>query len=321
MPMCISDGKLRNPAFFSCQPGRRCDILKKKGDEAMFIPEKGVLETSQRYFFTPSAQAMELLYYPTRAGWYFCDSRYTFSHRAETARLASHRLNLMLICVAKGTLEFRLESGHAIASPGQAALFDCRHPHEYDAGPEGVEFTWLLFNGLNAMELYERIIQSKGGRQVFAAGGFSGISGNIVQLVESCSAGERMSEPECSVLIHQILCTLLWNTGQQESEAVQAAVRFIRKNYRQGISVGEVAGTAGFSEAHFSRTFKAQTGYAPYEYVQLCRINEAKRLLLSTGLPVGEIAYRVGYGSEACFINAFRRKVGVPPGAYRRLPI
>ena len=287
----------------------------------MHIPEAGVLEASQRYFFTPSAQAVELLYYPTRAGHYFCDSRYAFSHWAETARLASHRMNLMLICVRRGSLSFRLEGVRAAAGPGQAALFDCRRPHEYAAGGEGTEFTWLLFNGLNAKELYHRIIQSQGGRQVFSPQGFSALSGGISRLVESCGTGERLSEPECSLLIHHLLCTLLWGTGQGESEAVGAAVRFIRENYRRGLTVREMASAAGFSDAHFSRVFKRQTGCAPYEYLQLCRIDEAKRLLLSTGLSVGEIADRVGYGSEGHFIHAFRKKVGVPPGAFRRLPV
>lgn len=287
----------------------------------MHIPEPGVLETSQRYFFTPSAQAVELLYYPTRTGHYFCDSRYSFSHRAETARLASHRLNLMLICVCRGSLAFHLGEDRMIAGPGQAALFDCRQPHEYAAGKEGVEFTWLLFNGLNARNWYHRVIQSRGGRQVFTPAGFSAISGEISRLVESCRSEEWLSDPECSLLIHRLLCNLLWGTGQKESEAVGAAIRFIRENYRRSVTVGEAAAAAGFSEAHFSRVFKAQTGCAPYEYIQLCRVDEAKRLLLSTRLSVGEIADRLGYGSEGCFINAFRRKVGVPPGTFRKLPV
>lgn len=287
----------------------------------VYIPEPGVLEDSLRYFFTPSAQALELLYYPNRVGHYFCDRRYSFSHRAETARLSSHRLNLMLICVCRGALTFQLGEGRVTAGPGQAALFDCRQPHEYAAGEKGVEFTWLLFNGLNAQELYRRIIQSRGGRKVFAPGGFSAISGEISRLVESCRTGDRLSEPECSQLIHRLLCSLLWETEEKESEAVESAIRFIRENYRRGITVRDAAGVAGFSEAHFSRVFKAQTGCAPYEFVQLCRIDEAKRLLLSTRLSVAEISNWLGYSSEGHFINAFRKKAGVPPGAFRHLPV
>ena len=80
------------------------------------------------------------------------------------------------------------------AGPGQAALFDCRQPHEYAAGEEGVDFTRLLFKDLNAQESYRRAIQSRGGRQVFTPGGSSAISGEISWLVESCRTGDRLSE-------------------------------------------------------------------------------------------------------------------------------
>ena len=47
----------------------------------MLIPELGVHQTSERYFFTPSSLAKELFYYPTRLGHYFCSSRYSFNHQ------------------------------------------------------------------------------------------------------------------------------------------------------------------------------------------------------------------------------------------------
>ena len=48
----------------------------------MLIPEKGVHQTSERYFFTPSSLARELFYYPTRCGHYFCSSEYSFSPKS-----------------------------------------------------------------------------------------------------------------------------------------------------------------------------------------------------------------------------------------------
>lgn len=289
----------------------------------MDIPEAGVLNSSLRYFFTPSSLASELFYYPTRAGRYFCDHRYAFNHDVETARLASHRLNLMLICVCRGELRFVLEGETASAMPGQAALFDCRRPHEYSA-QDDTEFCWMLFNGLNAEALYRRILQNKGGRHVFAPAGFSEIARGIGELVSSCETGERMSEAACSQLIHHLLCELLLggeSSGGEENQAVNAAIGFINRNLYRTITVGDVAAAASFSAAHFSRVFKLQTGYSPYEYILLRRIDEAKHLLASTRLSVKEIAYRTGYNSEENFIHSFQKKVGVSPGTFREYPI
>lgn len=289
----------------------------------MEIPEEGVLSNSLRYFFTPSSLASELFYYPTRAGRYFCDHRYAFNHDAETARLASHRLNLMLICVCRGALRFVLEGEAVTAMPGQAALFDCRRPHEYSA-QDDTEFCWMLFNGLNAEALYRRILQNKGGRHVFAPAGFPEITQGIGALVSACETGERMSEAACSQLIHQLLCELLLggeSSGREENRAVGEAIGFINRNLNRTITVGDVAAAASFSPAHFSRVFKLQTGYSPYEYILLRRIDAAKHLLTSTRLSVKEVAYQVGYNSEENFIHSFRKKVGVTPGVFRSVPV
>ena len=289
----------------------------------MDIPEEGVLSSSLRYFFTPSSLASELFYSPTRAGRYFCDRRYAFDQHVETARLASHRLNLMLICVCRGELRFVLEGETADAMPGQTALFDCRRPHEYSARDD-TEFYWMLFNGLNAEALYRRIVQSKGGRHVFAPKGFAEITRGIGALVESCETGERMSEAACSQLIHRLLCELLLggeSFGREENQAVSEAIGFINRNLYRNITVRDAAAAASFSPAHFSRVFKRQTGYSPYEYILLRRIDAAKHLLTSTRLSVKEVAYQVGYNSEENFIHSFRKKVGVTPGVFRSVPV
>jgi len=85
--------------------------------------------------------------------------------------------------------------------------------------------------------------------------------------------------------------------------------------------VEQVAAAVGFSPAYFSKTFKSQTGFSPYEYIVLRRIDEAKELLTSTRLSVKEIAYQVGYNSIENFVHSFQKKVGVPPGMFRKVPV
>ena len=53
-------------------------------------------------------------------------------------------------------------------------------------------------------------------------------------------------------------------------------------------------------------------------YLILLRIAESKRLLLSTDLPIADIAGRVGYSNVNNFIKMFRSRVGTTPLQYRR---
>ncbi len=75
---------------------------------------------------------------------------------------------------------------------------------------------------------------------------------------------------------------------------------------------------AGVAERTFKRRFKAATGYAPIDYVQRLRVEDAKRRLERTDAPIDDISWRVGYEDPAFFRRLFRRTTGLAPGAYRR---
>jgi AraC-like DNA-binding protein len=74
----------------------------------------------------------------------------------------------------------------------------------------------------------------------------------------------------------------------------------------------------GLSRSQFAERFAAVVGRPPLAYLADWRMHRGRALLRGGGLRVGEVARRVGYGSEAAFSTAFRRAAGVAPGAYRR---
>ena len=82
--------------------------------------------------------------------------------------------------------------------------------------------------------------------------------------------------------------------------------------------VEEMIRRAGVAERTFKRRFKAATGFAPIDYVQRLRVEDAKRRLERTDAPIDEISWRVGYEDPAFFRRLFRRTTGLSPGAYRR---
>ena len=289
----------------------------------MLIPEKGVHQTSERYFFTPSSLARELFYYPTRGGHYFCSSLYSFDHRSEIAMQGDHNQNIMLFYIHSGAMELTLGSVRALAASGQVVLFDCREPYRY-AASDGLEFSWLLFNGLNTHAFYRRILQAHGGRQVFMPSGVSEIAQLLDSIFTGCAADERPGEAQLSQMLHSILGLLLLNDtspAHAGSDRIAEAIRYMNRHLFDELSVQEVAASISLSPSHFSRQFKAKTGYSPYEYIILRRIDKAKYLLTSTQLSVKEIAYATGYNSEENFIHSFRSNVGIAPGLFRTHPI
>lgn len=61
-------------------------------------------------------------------------------------------------------------------------------------------------------------------------------------------------------------------------------------------------------------------GTPPLAYLSRWRLHLASTLLRNGPLTVSAVAERVGYDSEAAFSKAFKRRLGVPPSAYRRHP-
>ena len=289
----------------------------------MLIPENGVHQTSERYFFTPSSLARELFYYPTRCGHYFCNSLYSFSHQSEIARQGDHNQNIMLFLIQAGAMELTLNGTPTLATVGQTVIFDCREPYRYTAS-DGMEFTWLLFNGLNTRDFYRRILLARGGRHVFAPPAVPEIARLLDGLLSGCAPDERPSEAARSQLIHRLLCLLLLDehgTAPDRSDRIAQAIRYMHRHLHEALTVQEVAAAVNLSQSHFSRALKARTGYSPYEYIVLRRIDKAKYLLTSTQQTVSEVAYASGYNSEENFIHSFQKHVGIPPGLFRKYPV
>ena len=83
------------------------------------------------------------------------------------------------------------------------------------------------------------------------------------------------------------------------------------------LSLEALAAIAGMSPFHFARAFKTKTGCPPHRYVVVQRVERAKVLLRTTGLPITEIAVRVGWENPSKFAAQFKAMVGMTPGAWR----
>jgi transcriptional regulator GlxA family with amidase domain len=93
--------------------------------------------------------------------------------------------------------------------------------------------------------------------------------------------------------------------------------RHILENARAHLDLAALAEVAGASPRHLSRLFRAELGMNPAAYVELTRIDIARRLLEESTSPIKAIAYAAGFGSTATLRRAFLRRIGVTPLGYR----
>lgn len=107
------------------------------------------------------------------------------------------------------------------------------------------------------------------------------------------------------------------NMASDADSVVKHVQRFIRDNLGEELSRGQIAAEVCMSPDYVSRVFRQETGIQLSEYITEARMEEARHLLETTDLPVGEVAYKTGYYNIAYFSRVFRIRNNATPASYR----
>lgn len=100
--------------------------------------------------------------------------------------------------------------------------------------------------------------------------------------------------------------------------ALACALRAMHQDVRGGWTVAELARLAGMSRSAFAARFSERLGCAPMEYLARWRMALAQDALGRGSKPLDRLAEEIGYESASAFSTAFRRRVGISPGAFAR---
>ena len=91
------------------------------------------------------------------------------------------------------------------------------------------------------------------------------------------------------------------------------AVSWLRSNFAQPMNLDELSKLVNMSVSSFHRQFKSVTSMSPLQYQKALRLQEARRLLLTTMLDAGSASRRVGYVSPSQFSREYGRFFGSAP--------
>lgn len=142
------------------------------------------------------------------------------------------------------------------------------------------------------------------------------------------TGGQLGSEGIVVGLLVQISGLLLRYYGQQASDKdwsnalssyyrLREALDYIRANLAEPIALEDVARAMNLSASRARHFIKEKIGEGFKEYLTRVRIDEARKLLATTSLPVTEIMHECGYGSHAPFYRSFQAAAGMSPLQYR----
>jgi len=126
---------------------------------------------------------------------------------------------------------------------------------------------------------------------------------------------------------HEILTALLRSQGTSQTGSMlkgglSALVRcrlldYVDAHFAERILLSDLAALASLSEYHFARMFKASFGLPPHAWIASQRIERARAMLRTTGMPLADVAGRCGYADASHFSHRFKEMVGATPRQYR----
>jgi AraC family transcriptional regulator len=280
----------------------------------MYTIEKGVLNNSSAYFHTPGNLAKSMFFYLTCAGHFYCDNNYRVEREDHDSYL------LMYVKEGEGTIWYNGKS--FTAKSNDVVLLNCHRPHKYET--KGWETIWFHFDG-NVSSEYFQLLYTKSGC-IIPLGNSNIILKYLNRIMDTFKSCKILNEPLVSCYIQRMLTELILLSSdykkddKETSNPILSAINFIHENYKNKINLNDICRIACISPYHFSRIFKNETGYSPYEYIIMIRLNHAKNLLKTTSLRIKEIAVETGFNSESNFVTCFKGHMDITPSEFRAIP-
>lgn len=97
-------------------------------------------------------------------------------------------------------------------------------------------------------------------------------------------------------------------------QRIRKSIQWLRANFREPVSVEQMASVAGMAPTTFHRHFKSFTSLSPLQYQKRLRLYEAQQFMLKGEGDVNSAAYAVGYQSPQQFNRDYKHLFGISPG-------
>ena len=125
-------------------------------------------------------------------------------------------------------------------------------------------------------------------------------------------------EQECAGIIN--LLETLYNRKHETSKGsfVYDTIAIIKKSYMEDIHVSDIAVQLHVSSTYLSKIFKGKTGQSVIKFLINYRVDQAKKMLVSTNDSITIVALKSGFQDARHFSKTFSRIVGMSPREYRK---
>ena len=137
-----------------------------------------------------------------------------------------------------------------------------------------------------------------------------------------------LNEQGNSLLLHSQLLSFLhvvlsdakipvYRSGKNY-EIISTAKKYIETEFKSPLKLKDIANHVHLSEIYFHNIFTQSTGISPHKYLIDCRIENAKKLLWNSEIPISDVAEKSGFGCQQYLNKVFKKETGMTPVSYRK---
>ncbi|MEE0762564.1 hypothetical protein B5F08_05365 [Anaeromassilibacillus sp. An172] len=119
-------------------------------------------------------------------------------------------------------------------------------------------------------------------------------------------------------IIRKANYSLTLDNSKSVNRACRTAKRYIDENFRESITLDELAEVAKVNKYYLSHAFSEDYKISPINYLISKRIDECKNLLVSSNYSIAQIAGFTGFSSPSYFSQCFKKNTGLQPEQYRK---
>lgn len=241
--------------------------------------------------------------------------REEWGHRAPLVRKDYYFLHSM-----GGNIVGQIDGREVCIMSGQAICISAGTPYQLRTETPMSKWThyyWIHFTGFEAAELLAH--SGIEPNSVFDVG----VGEEIFSYYERLFSEFRTQSPEfeynAALQLRYVLYSLGRARGDRKRGRLDRSIRYIHTHLRYELTVEELAAMEFLGVSRYRELFRQETGTSPSEYIASLRTERAKYLLSQTDMTIAEIAEAVGYENRHYFQAVFKARVGITPGAFRRL--
>ncbi len=109
-----------------------------------------------------------------------------------------------------------------------------------------------------------------------------------------------------------------WHGETSARERIEKSIQFMKSHLREPLNIATLTSLVNLSRSHYTTLFQKVTGYAPLNYLNHLRMQQAVELLNSTNWPIKQISEHLGFSDQFYFSRAFTKMYDHSPSEHRQ---